>query len=1074
MPTNITAGAASAKGFGFSNSSTPVYVEDVFATTLYDGTGALQTINNGLALGSQPSWSAYSFYESSTAFAYQVVRDSSGNLYLAGYYSNTGVLYASLVKYDANGTVQWARRFNNLSASAAFGVAIDSANNLYITGQTESVSGWIHIVKYNDSGTLQWQRSLKENGSIGTSVHVDSTNNVYVAGVANDGVNYAIIAKYDTNGTIQWQRKFRQNNSRAETIRVASDGSVYVGGYATDASNNTFAFHAKYNSSGVLQWQRNFYYTLSSSYNTGCQAIEIDSSGNPHFVGTVYDGSSRRAYIAKYNSAGTLQWANFISAASLTYGQWNGIAIDASNNVYVGGRFTFSSFAVAKFDTNGALLWSRNYAGTNPVCENVAVDSSGNLFACGYSSSNSLLITATQSGSVVSGTAIVTVSVTLPTVTFSGHTDVAGTLTDAAGTATDSAGIGTGATFTPITSSATATAVVGKGGLAWIKKRGTLADSHALFDTERGATQQLSSNATAGASTQGTSLAAFNANGFTVGGYTTVGASGDTYAAWTFREQPKFLDVVTWTGDGVTTGRTIAHALGSAPGFVVVKRTSATAQDWYVWHRSQTGAFGALNTTAVFTTTGAANGFGNGTAAVDPTATNITVGSNLNTNLETYVAYVFAHNAGGFGLDGQQNVITCDSMTTSASASTYTTVNLGWEPQWLLIKNTTTTGSWQLVDITRGLDASGTVGALQPDSTNSTQSYATAVTINSQGFSVNSGFLGTSQTLLYVAIRRGPMRVPTSGASVFSPSVYTGTNTANRQLSMSIRPDMVLMRQRDDAVLTGMVLADRVRGQPYWLTGSTTFSDITAAAAFGANTWTTIENGIFVGNDATAKVNVSTIANNQVFEAFRRAPRFFDIVTYSGTGAVVTVNHNLGAVPKMMILKNRSNGTNPVNVYHADLGNTNLLPLNLTSAAGASSAFNFTTPTASIITIGSAFSGNGNDYIVYLFGDCPGVSKIGSYTGTGATLQINCGFAAGARFVLIRRSDSPGGDWYVWDTARGINAAANDPYLLLNSAAAETTTTDYINPYSLGFEVSSTAPAALNAVGGTFVYLAIA
>jgi hypothetical protein len=85
---------------------------------------------------------------------------------------------------------------------------------------------------------------------------------------------------------------------------------------------------------------------------------------------------------------------------------------------------------------------------------------------------------------------------------------------------------------------------------------------------------------------------------------------------------------------------------------------------------------------------------------------------------------------------------------------------------------------------------------------------------------------------------------------------------------------------------------------------------------------------------------------------------------------------------------------------------------------------------------------------------------------------INCGFTGGARFVMIKRIDSTG-DWYVWDSARGI-VAGNDPYLLLNSSAAEVTNTDFIDTLSTGFEISSTAPAAINANGGTFVYLAIA
>jgi len=74
--------------------------------------------------------------------------------------------------------------------------------------------------------------------------------------------------------------------------------------------------------------------------------------------------------------------------------------------------------------------------------------------------------------------------------------------------------------------------------------------------------------------------------------------------------------------------------------------------------------------------------------------------------------------------------------------------------------------------------------------------------------------------------------------------------------------------------------------------------------------------------------------------------------------------------------------------------------------------------------------------------------------------------------VMIKRTDSTG-DWYVWDSARGI-VAGNDPYLLMNSSAAEVTSTDYVDTANSGFEISSTAPAAINANGGTFIFLAIA
>jgi hypothetical protein len=183
----------------------------------------------------------------------------------------------------------------------------------------------------------------------------------------------------------------------------------------------------------------------------------------------------------------------------------------------------------------------------------------------------------------------------------------------------------------------------------------------------------------------------------------------------------------------------------------------------------------------------------------------------------------------------------------------------------------------------------------------------------------------------------------------------------------------------------------------------------------------------------------------------------------------------LAAVPELMIVKNRSI-TGAWNVYTATTGNTSFLELNTAyQQTTTTDAWNNTSPTSSVFTVGvsSATNGSGNNLVAYLFATCAGVSKVGSYTGTGTTKQIDCGFTSGARFVLIKRINLDNYDWYVWDSARGI-IAGNDPYLLLNSTAAEVTNTDYIDTYSAGFEISSTAPAAINASGGTYIFLAIA
>jgi hypothetical protein len=115
---------------------------------------------------------------------------------------------------------------------------------------------------------------------------------------------------------------------------------------------------------------------------------------------------------------------------------------------------------------------------------------------------------------------------------------------------------------------------------------------------------------------------------------------------------------------------------------------------------------------------------------------------------------------------------------------------------------------------------------------------------------------------------------------------------------------------------------------------------------------------------------------------------------------------------------------------------------------------------------------NSNTYVTYLFATKAGISKVGSYTGNGSSQTINCGFSAGARFILIKRTNSTG-DWYVWDSARGI-VAANDPHLSLNTAAAEVTTDDSVDPASSGFIVNQVAATNINVTSATYIYLAIA
>jgi hypothetical protein len=111
-------------------------------------------------------------------------------------------------------------------------------------------------------------------------------------------------------------------------------------------------------------------------------------------------------------------------------------------------------------------------------------------------------------------------------------------------------------------------------------------------------------------------------------------------------------------------------------------------------------------------------------------------------------------------------------------------------------------------------------------------------------------------------------------------------------------------------------------------------------------------------------------------------------------------------------------------------------------------------------------------YIAYLFATLAGISKVGSYTGNGTSQTIDCGFSTGAKFILIKRTDSAG-DWFMWDTVRGI-VAGNDPHLSLNTTAAEVTTDDSIDPDTSGFIVNQNATTNINVTSAEYIYYAIA
>jgi hypothetical protein len=615
--------------------------------------------------------------------------------------------------------------------------------------------------------------------------------------------------------------------------------------------------------------------------------------------------------------------------------------------------------------------------------------------------------------------------------------------------------------------------LAGKGGLVWGKGRSNV-DGHWLVDSERGKGSNnnfkylRSEGSQAEQDISNRSLSSFNSNGFTFqGADAQFNASGQEYVTWTFRKAPKFFDIQTWTGNGVN-GRTISHNLGSTPGMIIVKKTNAV-ESWPVYHRGLHASDPEdyamfLNLTGGKST----ETYWNNTA---PTNTGFTVSSNskLNSNAQSYIAYIFAHNDSGdgeFGPDSDQDIIKCGSYTGNGS-STGPVINLGFEPQWLMIKNAESSYNWICVDVMRGWSAAPSANTLFWNQTNAEDPAGTRVEPTNSGFKIiTSSFDYNKNTdpFIYMAIRRGGMQTPTAASDVFGMQDYTGTSGSGAGPKGPITgfvTDFALFKNRPESVTESFITQTRLTGREYLLPSN-------------ENAGATLSNGAFDRMDGAADTGL----NGYNIWGWKRALGYFDVALWNGTAVARTISHNLGVVPEMIWVKNRESSERWA-VYHKGLnGGTDpedyYLQLNMTNAeANGADWWNDTAPTSSVFTVGTQGQVNGEyaDHIAYLFATVAGVSKVGSYTGNGSSQNIDCGFSSGARFVLIKNR-AGGTNWMVFDSVRGI-VSGNDPYLRLNTTAAEVTNTDYIDPYSGGFAVTG-VENDINASGDTFIFYAVA
>jgi hypothetical protein len=306
-----------------------------------------------------------------------ITMDSSDNLYLVGETESFGE-YGSddmaLIKYDERGVQQWNRTWGAGGYELANGVAVDLSNNIYVVGRTSSFgAGYddIILVKYDNEGIQQWNCTWGGTGyEYGNGVIVDSSDKVYIVGDSygfGAGGFDIVLVKYDNAGIQQWNCTWGGiDDDVGYGVALDSLDNVYVVG-----STDSFGVEVrdiiliKYDSNGVQQWNRTW---GGIDYDEG-YGVTVDSSDNVYLIGETFSFGAgiNDMILVKYDSAGTQQWNCTWGGSWTEIGQ--GVTADSLGNVYISG-YTSSfgagsaDIVVVEYNGNGVQQWNRTWGGT--------------------------------------------------------------------------------------------------------------------------------------------------------------------------------------------------------------------------------------------------------------------------------------------------------------------------------------------------------------------------------------------------------------------------------------------------------------------------------------------------------------------------------------------------------------------------------------------------------------------------------------------------------------------------------------------------------------------------------------
>ena len=550
--------------------------------------------------------------------------------------------------------------------------------------------------------------------------------------------------------------------------------------------------------------------------------------------------------------------------------------------------------------------------------------------------------------------------------------------------------------------------------------------------------------------------------------------------------QESGFSIVTYSPNN-TVGMSIGHGLSQAPSLVITKRLD-TSQDWGVYTNASTG-----NATTNWLSLNDADAYGSGNyMTLKSTTLELpAAGAFWASTSSNQVAYCFAN------VDGYQRIGSYVGNGSANGPFVYT----GFEPAWLMIKRTDSTGEWNIFDNKRDTENPRDVTLWAQDNVNestASQSGLYDVDFLANGFQIKNTynpFNNSSGTYIFMAIAGNPDTTAPTKANSFKAITWAGSGGARNITTVGFKPDLVLWKAVDSASYNWKAI-NSIRGA-----SKNVYPNLQNAEASDVATTDFIDNGFSFGSGGNGNIsslnfvgyawkgldhdrNLAAINTDGIIPSIISAnpAAGFSLVLYNAISNTYFhgVGHGLNAAPQVIIQKRLTGAASNWYLITTVIdGSTDYFKFNDVDAK-----YDMTGTHANFTLGAKAFSdwwNPGQDIINYCFHSVDGISRISSYTGVTGAKRIyttDDGTSTGSggfspSFIIIRNVFAAGA-WMVYDSARSSTPDPLNKSLMINYASIQVVQGTYnINVHSDGFTVNSNL-GATNSNGNTYFYIAFA